>query len=155
MNGSLIWGWWVWGHWWLHICFSSWAAVGLSWRALKVNWQQLMWRCPSWSHSWSKVERLWLARRHRSGSLGWAYDRTHDYTTACILHSGLIPFQSELEKMQQSSARSSTTLQSLRQQLAEAEERKQTSSSGLAELQTEIGRLRKELKDKVRLVNKI
>lgn len=54
--------------------------------------------------------------------------------------------------MQQSSARSSTTLQSLRQQLAEAEERKQTSSCGLAELQTEIGRLRKELKDKVRLV---
>ena len=64
----------------------------------------------------------------------------------------LIPFQSELERMQQSSARSSTTLQSLRQQLAEAEERKQTSTSGLAELQTEIGRLRKELKDKVRLV---
>ena len=63
----------------------------------------------------------------------------------------LIPFQSEVERMQQSSARSSTTLQSLRQQLAEAEERKQTSSSGLAELQTEIGRLRKELKDKVRL----
>jgi len=64
----------------------------------------------------------------------------------------LIPFQSELERMQQSSARSSTTLQSLRQQLAEAEERKQTYNSGLAELQTEIGRLRKELKDKVRLV---
>lgn len=64
----------------------------------------------------------------------------------------LIPFQSEVERMQQSSARSSTTLQSLRQQLAEAEERKQTSNSGLAELQTEIGRLRKELKDKVRLV---
>ena len=68
-----------------------------------------------------------------------------------MLHSGFITFQSELERMQQSSARSSTTLQSLRQQLAEAEERKQTSSSGLAELQTEIGRLRKELRDKVRL----
>lgn len=67
-----------------------------------------------------------------------------------MLHSGFITFQSELERMQQSSARSSTTLQSLRQQLTEAEERKQTSSSGLAELQTEIGRLRKELRDKVR-----
>ena len=61
--------------------------------------------------------------------------------------------QTELERVQQSSARTSTMLQSLRQQLAEAEDRKQSSSSGLAELQTEIGRLRKELKDKVGLAS--
>lgn len=57
--------------------------------------------------------------------------------------------------MQQSSARTSSTLQSLRQQLAEAEDGKQSSGSSLAELQTEIGRLRKELKDKVGLANLI
>jgi len=50
--------------------------------------------------------------------------------------------------VQQSSARTSSALQSLRQQLAEAEDGKQSSGSSLAELQTEIGRLRKELKDK-------
>lgn len=63
--------------------------------------------------------------------------------------------QSELERVQQSSARTSSTLQSLRQQLAEAEDGKQSSGSSLAELQTEIGRLRKELKDKVGLANLI
>ena len=56
--------------------------------------------------------------------------------------------QSELESLQQSGARTEATMQSLRQQLAEAEGRRHTPCS-CTELQTDIGRLRTELKEKV------
>ena len=56
--------------------------------------------------------------------------------------------QSELESLQQSGARTEATVQSLRQQLAEAEGRRHAPCS-CTELRTDIGRLRTELKEKV------
>ncbi len=60
--------------------------------------------------------------------------------------------QSELEALQQDSARTYSVVQSLRQQVTEAEGRRRDSShSSLTDLQTQTGRLRSELKDKVRV----
>ena len=60
-------------------------------------------------------------------------------------------FQFELETQQQAGARYEATLQSLRQQLSKATEAKThfPSSGELTELQTEVGRLKNELKEKV------
>ena len=60
--------------------------------------------------------------------------------------------QSELERLQQSEAKSSTAVQSLRQQLAEIEEgRGEEAGQRLPELHTEIGRLKSTLKKKVNM----
>ncbi len=56
--------------------------------------------------------------------------------------------QSESEALQQSGARTQSVVQSLRQQLTEAEEKRREDSS-LTDLQTQLGRLRSELSDKV------
>ena len=60
--------------------------------------------------------------------------------------------QTEVERLQQSDARNSTAIQSLRQQLAEVEERGEGAGQrGLSsELHTEIGRLKTALREKVR-----
>ncbi len=55
--------------------------------------------------------------------------------------------QSEMEKLQQTCARTGATMQSLRQQLAEAEgsNNSHTLSDQLTQLQTEMGRVKNEL----------
>jgi len=65
------------------------------------------------------------------------------------------PPKAQVEGLQQSNARSSAALQSLRQQLTEAEGRGQSSSESQAELHTEIGRLRSTLKEKVGIASGI
>ena len=72
-----------------------------------------------------------------------------------LLVQHISPPKAQVEGLQQSNARSSAALQSLRQQLTEVEGRGQSSSEGQAELQTEIGRLRSALKEKVGIVSGI
>jgi hypothetical protein len=65
-----------------------------------------------------------------------------------------IPFQSELESLQQTSARTGAMMQSLRQQLAESEQKQasnSTKSDDVAQLQAEVGRMKTDLKKKVRI----
>lgn len=59
--------------------------------------------------------------------------------------------QREVERLQQSEARNNTAIQSLRQRLTEVEDGNGGAGTGqsLTKLQTEIGRLKKALNEKV------
>ena len=74
---------------------------------------------------------------------------THTHT---LTHTHTHSLQSALEALQQSSARTGATVQSLRQQLAEVEQKQAsgaTRSEDLTQLQEEVGRLKNEMKKKV------
>ena len=104
----------------------------------------------------SKPELHWLAATLRFSNRKWV-QKTREAVHASHLTTCMFAWlyesttQTEVERLQQSGARNSTAIQSLRQQLAEVEEGKGegTGQRELPELHIEIGRLKTALREKV------